>query len=180
MKLIAFAASSNTASINKVLVSYAASLLENAETEVLDLNDYEIPLFSEDKEQEIGQPQLAKNFLAKLESADAIVVAFAEHNGSYTTAYKNLLDWVSRINQQFFLHKPVGFMATSLGPGGASSVLSTAVTSAPFFGAKVVAQLSIPSFHQNFDQNQTHLHNPALKQQLTSAMNKLAAAIEDA
>lgn len=54
MKVIAFAASSSKESINKQLVTYAANLIENAEVEVLDLNDYELPLFSVDKEKRIG------------------------------------------------------------------------------------------------------------------------------
>ncbi len=49
-------------SINKQLVTYAASLARGADTKILDLNDYELPLFSEDKEKEIGQAELAKEF----------------------------------------------------------------------------------------------------------------------
>jgi NAD(P)H-dependent FMN reductase len=41
MKVIAFAASSSKQSINKQLVTYASGLVENAQVEVLDLNDYE-------------------------------------------------------------------------------------------------------------------------------------------
>lgn len=67
MKIIAFAASSSRNSINKQLVTYAASLYAGAEVEVLDLNQYELPLFSVDKEQELGKPQLAQDFLLKLE-----------------------------------------------------------------------------------------------------------------
>ena len=40
MKLLAFAASSSKKSINKQLATYAASLVEGANTEVIDLNDY--------------------------------------------------------------------------------------------------------------------------------------------
>ncbi len=92
MKVVAFAASNSKKSINKTLAAYASSLIPGAKTELLDLNDYEIPLFSEDKEAEIGQPQPARKFLAKLANADAIVISFAEHNGSYTAAYKHSFD----------------------------------------------------------------------------------------
>ena len=54
MNLIAFAASSSSKSINKKLATYASTLLTDASVEVIDLNDYELPLFSEDKEREIG------------------------------------------------------------------------------------------------------------------------------
>lgn len=66
MKVIAFAASSSSTSINKQLVTYAVSYLADANVEILDLNDFELPLFSEDKEKAIGQPDNAKAFWPKL------------------------------------------------------------------------------------------------------------------
>lgn len=173
MKIVAFGASNSKKSINKTLAAYASSLVEGAQTELLDLNDFEIPMFSEDREAEIGQPQLAKNFLAKLDSADAIVVSFAEHNGTYTVAYKNLFDWASRINREIFHHKPVVFLSTSPGPSGASSVLQAASHSAHFFGADVKGSLSIPSFYENFDMGAGELRSHDIKQQLTQTMGKL-------
>jgi len=44
-KIIAFGASSSKTSINKKLATYAAHLFEGATVEVLDLNDYEMPIF---------------------------------------------------------------------------------------------------------------------------------------
>ena len=67
-------------------------MLEGADVEVLDLNDYELPLFSVDKEVELGNPPLTKAFLLKVASSDAVIIPFAEHNGSYSAAYKNLFD----------------------------------------------------------------------------------------
>jgi hypothetical protein len=57
MKILAFGASSKTPLIK--LATYAASLFENGEVEILDLNEYQMPLFSVDIEEEIG------NILAK-------------------------------------------------------------------------------------------------------------------
>lgn len=151
MKIIAFGATSSRHSINKQLAAYAANLVAGAEVEMLDINDYEIPLFSEDKEKELGQPQLAKDFYAKLGSGDAIVISFAEHNGSYTAAYKNLFDWTSRLDRNIFQGKPMVLLATSPGPGGARNVLATAASAMPHFGGDVKGQLSLPSFYDNFD-----------------------------
>ena len=143
MKILAFAASSSSTSINNKLVTYAASLLHNDEVEILDINDYEMPLFSEDKEKELGQPDAAKRFFNKIGAADALLISFAEHNGSYTAAYKNLYDWTSRIEPKVYRGKPMVLLATSAGPGGASNVLATAKISAPFFGGDVKADLSL-------------------------------------
>lgn len=180
MKVVAFAATNSSKSINKQLVTYAVSFVEDAEVEILDLNDFELPLFSEDREAELGQPQLAKDFLAKLAGADAIVVSFAEHNGSYTVAYKNLFDWSSRITREVYAHKPMVLLATSPGPGGAQRVLATAESALGFFAGDVKATLSVPRFHDNFDIESGELTNPELKTQLADAMNILAAQGEKA
>jgi len=173
MKLLAFAATSSSKSINQKLVRYAASQLEDAETEILDINDYELPLFSEDKEVELGQPELAKAFLDKIANSDALMISFAEHNGSYTVAYKNIFDWASRINPKVFQNKPMIMLSTSPGPGGAASVLATAVNSAPFFDGEVKASLSVPSFFDNFDIEQGHISNDEINEQLLTTVNRL-------
>ncbi|GIU04909.1 MULTISPECIES: NADPH-dependent FMN reductase [unclassified Shewanella] len=170
MKLLAFAASSSSKSINKQLATYAASLVDGADVEILDINDYEMPIFSQDREEELGQPEQAQKFFAKIGEADAIIISFAEHNGSYTAAYKNLFDWTSRIDMKVFQNKPMVLLATSPGPGGASSVLAAAAGSAPYFAADVKASLSVPSFFDNFDMEKQQLRNPELAEQLKAAL----------
>jgi chromate reductase len=171
MKLLAFAASSSRNSINKALVSHAASSLATTETEILDLNDYEMPLFSVDRERELGHPELARKFLDKIASADALMISFAEHNGSYSAAYKNLFDWCSRVNPKVFQSKPMVLLSTSPGGRGGASVLAAALTSAPFFGGVVKASLSIPSFNDNFDLESGRLKNPELAAKLLDAVS---------
>ncbi len=173
MKILAFAASNSRRSINKQLVRYAASQLEGADIEILDLNDYDMPLFSEDKEAEIGQPEQARAFLDKIADSDAVMIAYAEHNGSYTAAYKNIFDWASRIKQKVFQNKPMVLLATSPGPGGAANVLAAASTSAPYFDGEVRATLSVPSFYDNFDVEQGRLSNNEINAQLITAVNSL-------
>lgn len=174
MKLITFAASNSRNSINKQLATYAASLVDNAQVEVLDINDYELPIFSEDREKELGKPELAQQFYNKLGAADAIIISFAEHNGSYTAAYKNLFDWTSRIDMKVFQNKPMVLLATSPGPGGANTVLTQAVNSAPYFAADVKASLSIASFYENFDAEKQVLTNHELIDKLQSAVATLS------
>ncbi len=65
MKIIAFGGSPSKNSINKKLATYATSLFENTDVEVLDLNDFQMPLFSVDVEKEIGQHPLAQAFWTK-------------------------------------------------------------------------------------------------------------------
>jgi chromate reductase, NAD(P)H dehydrogenase (quinone) len=149
--IIAFGASSSKSSINKQFASYAANQFKNATVELLDLNDYELPLFSIDKEKEIGIPALANDFYAKLGSADLLIISFAEHNGAYTAVFKNTFDWISRINSKTFQEKPMLLLATSPGARGGSSVLEIAKNRFPFQGGIVKGSFSLPSFYENFD-----------------------------
>ncbi|PCJ25724.1 MAG: NADPH-dependent FMN reductase [SAR86 cluster bacterium] len=173
MNVLAFAASNSTHSINRTLASYAANLIEGANVEMLDINDYEMPIFSDVREAELGQPEQAKAFYRKISKADALVISFAEHNGTYTAAYKNLFDWTSRIDGKVFQHKPAVFLSTSPGPGGAASVLASAVNSAPYFAADLKANVSVPSFHENFDLQANEISNHEIRQELREAIQLL-------
>ena len=166
MKIIAFGASPSKNSINKKLATYAANLFEKAEVEVLDLNDYQMPIFTVDIEKEIGQHELAKAFLAKIASADTLVVSLAENNGNYSAAFKNVFDWCSRINAKVFQERPMLLMATSPGARGGASVLEIAKKAFPFYGGNVKAAFSLPSFEANFDVTKGEISNAELDNQL--------------
>ena len=171
-KIIAFAGSSSKTSINKQLVTYAANQFENASVEVLDLNDYEMPVFSVDKEKENGIHPLAQEFYSKLGSADLILISFAEHNGNFSSAFKNILDWSSRINAKTFQEKPMLLLATSPGARGGSSVLDIATNRFPFQGGMVKGSFSLPSFNDNFDAEKG-ITNEELKNQLLKIVNTI-------
>ncbi len=183
MKILAFAASSSRSSINKALVTHAAQrlvgeFLPDATIELLDLNDYEPPLYSIDRERADGIPEPARQFLAKISEADALLISHAEHNGSYTAAYKSLFDWMSRIEQKVFAGKPMVLLATSPGGRGGQRVLQTAVELAPRFGGEVVASLSVPRFHDAFDREAGALTDPDLAAQLGRALELLARRLD--
>ncbi|HTG66835.1 MAG TPA: NAD(P)H-dependent oxidoreductase [Flavobacterium sp.] len=171
-KIIAFGASSSTNSINKQLATYAASQFENTDVEILDLNDYEMPIFSLDKESQIGIPELANNFYNKLGTADLVIVSLAEHNGAYSTAFKNIFDWTSRINPKFFQEKQTLILATSPGPRGGSTVLEIAKNRFPFQGANVKGSFSLPSFSQNFN-NEEGITDEKLKSDLLEIIQSI-------
>lgn len=171
MKIIAFGGSPSKNSINKKLATYAAHLFENAEVEVLDLNDFEMPLFSVDIEAKIGHHELAKAFLAKIAGADVLVVSLAENNGNYSAAFKNVFDWCSRIGAKVFQDKPMLLMATSPGARGGATVLEIAKNAFPRFGAIIKATFSLPSFNDNFDVEKGRISNVELDNQLKEIVN---------
>jgi len=180
MKIIAFAATSSTQSINKKLATLAANTFKetfnpNADIEILDLNDYEMPIYSSDRENADGIPALAQQFFDKIGAADAVIISFAEHNGSYSAAYKNIFDWASRIDSKVFQGKPMLMLSTAPGKGGAKSVLASATQSAPHFNADLRASLSVPSFYENFDSETGLLKSEELNNALAAVVQMLQA-----
>lgn len=151
MKVLTFAATNSRNSINKLLVKYAATKLPSADIDYVAINDFDLPIYSIDLEEEYGIPDGAYAFQRRIEQADAMLISFAEHNGNFTVAFKNLFDWMSRIDQKVYRGKPIAMLATSPGPGGAQSVLNLAKNGAPYFDGNVVGSLSIPSFYDVFD-----------------------------
>lgn len=148
--IIAFGASISRSSINRQFAEYAAKQLPDANVEVLDLNDYSVPIYSVDAEGENGIPDAAKAFVAKIASADALVISLAEHNGSYTAGFKTLFDWATRVEQEVWAKKPMLLLSTSPGARGGASVMQSASASFPFLGGNIVASFSLPSFGENF------------------------------
>ena len=166
MKIIAFGASPSKNSINKKLATYAASLFENADVEVLDLNSYQMPIFSVDVEEYIGKHPLAQKFLDKIATADILVVSMAENNGNYSAAFKNVFDWCTRISAKVFQEKPMLLMASSTGARGGGNVLGIAKNAFPFYGGNIKETFSLPSFDSNFDIEKGKISDPELDKQL--------------
>lgn len=150
MKVLAFGASNSKNSINQKLALYAAGLIPGAQVSTLDLNDYEMPLFGVDKEVPGRPEENALKFLNRIKENDLILISFAENNGSYSVAFKNVLDWASRINGKVFQDKPMLLLATSPGARGGASVLEAAKARFPFMGGIIKGSFSLPEFDKNY------------------------------
>ncbi len=152
-QIVAFGASSSKKSINKDLASYAASVIEDANVLLLDLNDFEMPIYSIDYENDYGIPEKAFKFKEKLKTADGIIISFAEHNSVYTAAFKNIFDWISRIEKVVWFNKPMFLLSTSDGDRGAKTVLQIAYNRMSFGNPHKIPTFSLPNFKKNFDKN---------------------------
>jgi len=79
MKILVFGASSSRESINRAFARHAAYRLHSEvpsglEIEELDLNDYEMPIYSIDREREMGIPRAARHFFEQVGAADGLRV----------------------------------------------------------------------------------------------------------
>lgn len=165
MKILAFAGSTSSTSINRELVKFVLKSFQEEEINLIDLNDFSMPVYSVDLEKK-GFPGEAHNFLKQIEEADVIICSLAEHNRSYSTAFKNIFDWASRTNVKVFQNKPMLLMSTSPGGYGGGNVMNTAKTFFPQFAADVKETFSLSKFYKNFD-----LENGIIDPELLKELN---------
>ncbi|WP_339754089.1 NAD(P)H-dependent oxidoreductase [uncultured Winogradskyella sp.] len=173
--IIAFAGSNSSTSINKQLAAYAASLVSGVEVTVLDLNDFKLPLYGMDLELSDGIPDNAQKFLDIVKSTDGIVLSLAEHNGAYATVFKNLFDWMSRIDGKLWNDKPMLLMATSPGARGGATVLEIAQGRFGYMGGNIVGSFSLPSFDDNFSDGK--ITNEELNNQLLEEVEQFTESL---
>jgi NAD(P)H-dependent FMN reductase len=171
-KIVAMGASNSIHSINKKLATWAAHQVKDAAITILDLNDYEMPIYSIDREKANGIPELAYKFKQNLIDSDGIIISFAEHNGAYSAAFKNIMDWISRIGDTW-AGKPMFLMATSPGGRGGTSALDIAVNKFKFMNKNSIVNFSLPSFHKNFN-----AENGIIDQELSKQFNDILYQFE--
>ncbi len=179
MKLLAFGASTSSSSINRTFANYAANSVEGAEVTDLDLNTFDLPIYSEDEDGANGIPHAAHRFKELIEAHDGLVISMAEHNGSYTAAFKNLYDWTSRIDQKVWADKPMLLLATSPGGRGGQTVLEAAAATFPRMGADLLGTFSLPSFQDYFSEEEG-ITDPALAQEFAAQLNLFAKPLSQA
>ncbi|MDF1837509.1 MAG: NAD(P)H-dependent oxidoreductase [Planctomycetota bacterium] len=173
MKILAMGASTSSASINRKFANHAAGLVDGAHVTDLDLRQFDLPIYSSDEENANGIPAAAQAFCDLIEAHDRIVISMAEHNGSYSSAFKNLFDWASRIDSKVWRNKPMLILSTSPGARGGATVLEAAKATFPFLGGDVKASFSLPGFQNNFSDSEG-VTDPELASGLAAAVETFA------
>lgn len=162
-KIVAFAGSNSSTSINHALVSYAASQITAHEVKVIKLTDFPLEIFGEDIEKERGYSVDLRLLLNEIKGADALMISVNEHNGGASAFFKNVLDWLSRIEYKFLAGKKILLMSTSTGKRGAASSLEYVKNVIPRFDGEVVESFSFPSFPENFSLEENKITNELLE-----------------
>jgi len=97
-RILAFAGSTRKDSFNKKLVQIAANgaRAAGAETTIIDLKDFPLPLFDEDLEAAQGSPEAARKLKKLMIEHDGFLISAPEYNSSISAVLKNAIDWASR------------------------------------------------------------------------------------
>src|SRR5262249_10872008 len=75
-----------------------------------------IPLYNVDVQKEQGFPAEVNAFADAIRAADGLIFVSPEYNYSIPGVLKNMVDWVSRLQNQPFAFKPIALLSASQGP----------------------------------------------------------------
>ena len=171
MRILALSGSPSAKSINQDLLNYAAALT-GADVDGVSIRDFPAPLFSRDLEAEAGFPQGILDLKARIEAADAVVIASPEHNGGMPAALKNTFDWLSRVAPgKPWLKKPLVLLSASPGPNGGKTNLGNLAPLVPYWGAELVGTYSVGRFYDQFSEGE--LTDPKQISELSALMTQL-------
>lgn len=96
-RLLVIPGSTRTGAFSKQLArAVALSTPDDASATVVDLRDFDIPLYDGDLEEASGLPEGVIALRREVLSHDAVLFASPEYNASIPAVLKNAVDWVSR------------------------------------------------------------------------------------
>ena len=161
IRLLAFAGSMRSGSLNKKLLRAAVSMAEKqgALVTTLELRDLQLPLYDGDLEHSAGLPEGALRLKKLLIAHDAFLIASPEYNSSISGVLKNAIDWASRPQPgepglAAFKDKVAGLLSASPGALGGSRGLVALRSILGNLGTIVVPnQAAISRAHEAFNEN---------------------------
>lgn len=132
----------SSTSINRAVFE-AAKLNAPVGVEIFEIEIKDLPIYSPDFDGDY--PQVARDFKAAIEGADAVIVSTPQYNDSFSGVVKNAIDWSSRPwGQHSFNGKPAAIATASIAPHGGAKAGGFLAAVVEFGQAKVLeTQLNV-------------------------------------
>jgi NAD(P)H-dependent FMN reductase len=129
-----------------------------ADPEILDLMEFDFPLFEERLMYQQSPSGKAKEFSAKINLANAVIIISPEYNGGYPASIKNAIDLLVKE----WYHKPVGLVSVSSGNfGGVNSLALLQNVLLKIKAVPVPATFPVPKVEESFDEKGNALNKEA-------------------
>ncbi|MGD0582601.1 MAG: NAD(P)H-dependent oxidoreductase [Bacteroidales bacterium] len=144
---------------HRVALYFRNYLEENklAASEILDLNNYNFPLFEERLQYQVSPSDGAIDFADRIIASDGVIIVTPEYNGGYPASIKNVIDLLYK---EWHL-KPVAISTVSEGSfGGNQALISIQFVLWKMKAWTVPALFPVPEVTKTFDEN----GNPVEKQ----------------
>ena len=128
--ILIFAGSARQGAFSKQLAAAATTLVadDGCKPTLIDLADFDVPLYNADIETATGIPQPVIDFRRLVASHDGMIIATPEYNGFVTPLLLNMLCWASRPSPSddfgtVFQGRPAALVASSPGRLGGVRVI---------------------------------------------------------
>ncbi|MFD9724382.1 NADPH-dependent FMN reductase [Streptomyces sp. NPDC059072] len=154
MRVLVLSASSRTGSVNARLAALVAARIgrAGAVADPAALGDFPMPPYDGDAEADEGLPPGALALCARIEAAQALVIASPEYNASVPGVLKNAIDWVSRYRPQPFKDKQALLVSASPSMVGGNRGLWALRVPLEHLGARVYPDMfSLAGAHHAFE-----------------------------
>ena len=125
------------------------ALSQNCDTELINLVDLRLPLYSTVEEQENGIPESALDLASKILNLKAFIIVAPEYNGVMPPVLNNAMAWTSRATKDWrdaFNEKIVG-LATHSGGGGAKGLQAMRIMF-QHLGANILARELLTTYEK--------------------------------
>lgn len=136
-------------------IALDAASESGAVTELLDLRDFELPVFRPDRDEPAAAAQLKRT----LRESDAVILGSPMYHGSYSSPLKTALDYCGFDE---FEHKTIGLLAVSGGQFPVSALDHLRSVCRALDAWVLPYQTAIPDSHSNFTNRKLvndELHN---------------------
>ena len=134
-------------------------------------------MYSIVKEKE-GFPENVKVLYKMLQDHGALIISVNEYNANVGGFFKNILDWLSRLDRRFLQDKKILLMSTSPGKRGGASALEYCKSQFPRFGGEIVESFSLPQFYENFDSERGTIVNEVFDLGVTEVLTAFSQEIK--
>lgn len=136
---------------NRVALYFKKYIEENklASAEIIDLNEYQFPVFNERLKYQTNPTPQTLEFAEKIKSADGVLIVTPEYNGGYPAALKNVTDLL----YDEWHRKPTAIATVSDGGFGGTQVITSLQFSLWKMKAWTVpAMFPVPKVRDAFDE----------------------------
>jgi NAD(P)H-dependent FMN reductase len=152
-------------------------LVENnlADTEILDLKEYDFPLFDERLRLQNDPSPGAIEFASRIRAADGVIIVTPEYNGGCPASLKNIVDLL----YDEWRRKPVAISTVSEGPFGGTQVITSLQFSLWKIRAWTVpAMFPVMKVTEAFDENGVPADRKAADKRAAGFVSELLWCIE--
>lgn len=141
-----------------------------AETEIIDLDAYNFPIF-EERLRLIENPTQEMLQLAKtITEVDGVIIVTPEYNGGYPASLKNVIDLL----YAEWKRKPIAIATVSAGPFGGSQVVTSLQFSLWKIGAlPIPAMFPVAMVEKSFNEDGTPTDNEATEKRANVFVSEL-------